>query len=109
MRTQSASAAYSAAESGARLAGGVVVNDVHSRLNATVVQRVEAPATVAELQHAMRRAREEDLPICVAGGRHAMGAQQFATGAVLLDLRGLDRILGFDPVRGRVEVQAGIQ
>ena len=109
MRTQSASAVYSAAESGARLAGGVVVNDVHSRLNATVVQRVEAPAAVAELQHAMRRAREEDLPICVAGGRHAMGAQQFATGAVLLDLRGLDRILGFDPVRGRVEVQAGIQ
>ena len=92
-----------------RLAGGVVVNDVHSRLNATIVQRVEAPASVAELREAIRRARDDGLPICVTGGRHAMGAQQFATGAVMLDLRGIDRILGFDPVRGLVEVQAGMQ
>ena len=57
----------------------------------------------------MRRAADEDCPVCVAGGRHAMGAQQFATDAVLIDTRRLDRIVGFDPVRGRVEVQAGMQ
>ena len=108
MRTQRLTTAYTG-DAGTPLAGGVVVNDVHSRLNATVVQRVEAPASVAELQDAMRRAREEALPICLAGGRHAMGAQQFATGAVLLDLRGLDRIVGFDPVDGRVQVQSGMQ
>ena len=108
MRTQRLTTAYTG-DAGTPLAGGVVVNDVHSRLNATVVQRVEAPASVAELQDAMRRAREEGLPICLAGGRHAMGAQQFATGAVLLDLRGLDRIVGFDPVDGRVQVQSGMQ
>lgn len=108
MRTQGATAAYTA-DAGARLADGIVVNDVHSRLNATVVQRVDAPASIAELQDAMRRAREEHLSVCISGGRHAMGAQQFATGAVLLDLRGLDRIVGFDPVGGRVQVQAGIQ
>lgn len=109
MRAQSATTAYTPAEAATRLAGGIVVNDVHSRLNATVVQRVESPASVAELQDAMRRARDDGLPMCAAGGRHAMGAQQFATGAVLLDLRALDRIVGFDPVRGRVEVQAGMQ
>jgi FAD/FMN-containing dehydrogenase len=87
----------------------VFVNDVHSRLNATRVERVEAPASIAELEGVMRRAADERRPVCVAGGRHAMGAQQFATGAVLLDIRKLDRILGFDPVRGQVEVQAGIQ
>lgn len=108
MRTQRATAAYTA-DAGARLADGIVVNDVHSRLNATVVQRVDAPASIAELQDSMRRARDDGLPVCIAGGRHAMGAQQFATGAVLLDLRGLDRIVGFDPVEGRVQVQSGMQ
>ncbi len=89
--------------------GATVVNDVHSRLNRTVVERVETPASVAELQAAMRRAADDGLPVAVAGGRHAMGGQQFATGGVLLDMRGLDRIVGFDPVRGRVEIQAGMQ
>ena len=87
----------------------VVVNDVHSRLNATAVARIETPVSVADLQRVMRRAADEGRPVSIAGGRHAMGAQQFATGAVLLDMRGLDRIVGFDPVRGRVEVQAGMQ
>jgi FAD/FMN-containing dehydrogenase len=86
-----------------------IVNDVHSRLNPTAVARIEAPASIAELQAAMRRAADEGLPVAIAGGRHAMGAQQFVTAGVLLDMRGLDRIVGFDPVRGRVEIQAGMQ
>jgi FAD/FMN-containing dehydrogenase len=97
---------------GATAAGpgaAVVVNDVHARLNPTVVHRIETPTTVVELQEVMRRAAGESRPICIAGGRHAMGAQQFATGAVLLDMRGLDRVVGFDPARGRVTIQAGMQ
>ena len=87
----------------------VVVNDVHSRLNATRVARVDAPASVRELQRAMHHAARNGRAVAIAGGRHAMGAQQFATDAVLLDMRGLDEILAFDPVRGRVEIQAGMQ
>jgi FAD/FMN-containing dehydrogenase len=87
----------------------VVVNDVHSRLNATVVHRVETPAAVGELHDIMRRAADEGRAVCIAGGRHAMGGQQFAGGGVLIDMRALDRVVGFDPVRGRVEVQAGMQ
>ncbi len=90
-------------------ARGVLVNDVHSRLNPTVVARIETPASVAELRLAMRRAAEARQPVVAAGGRHAMGAQQFASHGILLDLRGLDRVVGFDPVRGRIEVEAGIQ
>ena len=87
----------------------IVVNDVHSRLNETRVSRIDAPVSLRALQAAMRRAADEGRPVSIAGGRHAMGGQQFGQGAVLLDMRGMDRIVGFDPVRGRVEVQAGMQ
>jgi FAD/FMN-containing dehydrogenase len=90
-------------------AGGIVVNDVHSRLNATRVARVEVPASLRELQDVMRRAAREGRAVAIAGGRHAMGAQQFGAGAVQIDMRRLDRILAFDPVRGLVEIEAGMQ
>ena len=47
--------------------------------------------------------------VCVAGGRHAMGGQQFAAGAVLLDMRPMNRIVSLDRSRGIVEAEAGIQ
>jgi FAD/FMN-containing dehydrogenase len=47
--------------------------------------------------------------VCIAGGRHAMGAQAFATDGVLIDIRKLDRLLAFDAERGLIEVQSGMQ
>lgn len=88
---------------------GILVNDVHSRLNLTRVRGIVAPRSVEELQSAMRRAADEGVPLSIAGGRHAMGAQQFGTDALLIDMRGLDRVLRFDRERGTVEVEAGIQ
>lgn len=38
-----------------------------------------------------------------------MGAQQFGTDALLIDTRGLNRVLDFDPVAGLVTVEGGIQ
>ncbi len=38
-----------------------------------------------------------------------MGAQQFGTGATLIDTTALNRVLSFDPERGLIEVEAGIQ
>jgi FAD/FMN-containing dehydrogenase len=38
-----------------------------------------------------------------------MGGQQFCEGGLLIDTRGLDRILDFDGERGLIEVEAGIQ
>ncbi|HLF00133.1 MAG TPA: FAD-binding oxidoreductase, partial [Gaiellaceae bacterium] len=48
-------------------------------------------------------------PISIAGGRHAMGGQQFCSGGVLLDTRRLSSMLSMDEERGLVEVEAGIQ
>lgn len=88
---------------------GVLVNDVHSQLNPTRVDRVMAVDSVNAIRSAIFAARREGKPICVAGARHAMGAQQFGTGNVLLDTTRCHRVLQFHPDRGLIEVEAGIQ
>lgn len=47
--------------------------------------------------------------VSIAGGRHSMGGQQFGARTVLIDTRGLDRVLDFDRERGWVTVEGGIQ
>lgn len=88
---------------------GVVVNDVHSQLNPTRVDRIEQPDTLDTVRKVIAAARQEGRSVCIAGGRHAMGGQAFATGGVLIDIRTLDRVLAFDTVRGLIEIEAGIQ
>lgn len=88
---------------------GIAVNDVHSQLNATFVQEVLHPTSVDELQHIIRRARDDRRAIAVAGGRHSMGGQQFAEGGLLVDTRDLNRVLDFDTNQGVVNVEAGIE
>ena len=88
---------------------GVEVNDVQSRLNATRVRRVVTPNSLDALQAAVRDARRVGHAVSVAGGRHAMGGQQFGRGTVLVDTTRLNRVVSFDRTRGRIEVEAGIQ
>jgi FAD/FMN-containing dehydrogenase len=90
-------------------APGVVVNDVHSRLNETRVQRVETPDSVEAIQAIVRQARAEKRAISIAGGRHAMGAQQFGTDTILVDMARMDKVLGLDAESGVLTVQAGIR
>ena len=85
-----------------------LVNDVHSRMNATVVRRVERPASLEAVQDALGIAWGSGRAVSVAGGRHSMGGQQFGTDTVLIDMRGMDRVLHLDRARGTVTVQAGI-
>lgn len=80
---------------------GMLANDVHAQLNATVVRRVLRPASVAGVREAVLGARGEGGAIAIAGGRHAMGGQQFGGGLDLLDMTGLDCVLSFDPERAR--------
>ena len=47
--------------------------------------------------------------ISVAGGRHAMGGQQFGSGTWHLDTSPLSRVLDLDSERGLVTIEAGIQ
>jgi FAD/FMN-containing dehydrogenase len=62
---------------------------------------------VDEIRAALFQARRRGLSVAIAGGRHAMGGQQFIAGGCVLDLRGLNRILAFDRDSGLITVEAG--
>lgn len=85
----------------------VVLNDIHSRLNATTVDRVVRPRDVDEVRAAITQAKVENRTISVSGGRHAMGGQQFGAGTLHLDMTGMTRVLGFDRDRGHIQLEAG--
>src|SRR5690349_17827502 len=89
--------------------GGVMVNDVHSQLNPTVVDRIVDVRSAADARAAILAAAAEGKVICVSGGRHAMGGQQFARGGILLDTRRYGAVRAFDRERGLIEVESGMQ
>ena len=86
-----------------------LVNDIHSGLNETRVKSIFYPKSIAEIQRIIKVARKEGLSISIAGGRHAMGGQQFADNAILIDMKRMNKVLHFDYAVRTVEVQAGIQ
>jgi FAD/FMN-containing dehydrogenase len=87
----------------------IFVNDVHSQLNFTRVDKVLQPQSVEEVQRIIRAAKKDHDIISVAGGRHAMGGQQFGTDTVLIDIRKMNRVLHLDREHGLVEAEAGIE
>ena len=74
---------------------GAIVNDVHSKLNKTRVTKVIDVTSVIDVIEAVKQSKRVGLPIAIAGGRHAMGGQQFATDSILLNMRQLNRIRDF--------------
>jgi FAD/FMN-containing dehydrogenase len=90
-------------------APGLIVNDVHSQLNETRVDAIVKPLGVADVQRAVADARAAGKSVSIAGGRHAMGGQQFGEAGVLVDTRDLNRVLAFDAERGSITVEGGIQ
>jgi FAD/FMN-containing dehydrogenase len=86
-----------------------LVNDLHSQLNATRVAAIVTARDVDELRAAILRAQSAGTSVSISGGRHAMGGQQFGESTVLIDTRGLDRVLAFDAAAGLVTVEGGIQ
>jgi FAD/FMN-containing dehydrogenase len=90
-------------------ARGAWVNDIHSALNRTYVAEILQPRSLGELQSLIQRSSRERRAVCLAGGRHAMGGQQFASNANLFDMRRMNRVLGLDREQGLVEVESGVQ
>lgn len=88
---------------------GVLVNDVHTGLNPTWVRSVARPSTISDLQSILKDCYKHHRAISSSGSRHAAGGQQFATDSVLLDMRGLNRVVGLDEATGILEVEAGIE
>jgi FAD/FMN-containing dehydrogenase len=88
---------------------GVIVNDLHSELNESEVAEILSVDSLEAIRAGIARARALGVPVSVAGGRYAMGGQQFCASGVVLDTRKLNRVLNIDTERGLVEVEAGIQ
>ena len=88
---------------------GTLVNDIHSQLNSTLVDRLVRPDSLDSIQRVVRSARAEQKGISITAGRHAMGGQQFGTGTILVDMTTMNRVLNFDAAKGEIEVEAGIQ
>jgi FAD/FMN-containing dehydrogenase len=84
------------------------VNDTHSALNRTTVSQTIQPGSLPEVAQAVRNARAQGTPVAIAGGRHAMGGQQFLAGGTLIDMRRLNRVRSLDEEHGLIEVEAGI-
>src|SRR6187549_932455 len=72
--------------------GGVEVNDVQSQLNVTRVHEIRQPRSIDEMQIALREAQRQGRGVSVAGGRHAMGGQQFGSDTMLLDTRSFNQV-----------------
>ena len=62
---------------------GIDVNDIHSQLNPTSVDRIVPVDSLEAIQAAIAAAQDERKSISIAGGRHAMGGQQFGSGTIL--------------------------
>jgi len=91
-----------------KAAGPLWVNDTHSALNRTPVDRIVEPARTAEVAEAVSAATRRGEPLAVCGARHAMGGQQFLSGGTLLDTRRLNQVRWFDRGSALFEVEAGI-
>jgi FAD/FMN-containing dehydrogenase len=83
------------------------VNDIHSGLNRTRVARVVTPKSRAEVQELVQHAKAQRMSVSIAGGRHAMGGQQFGTDTVLVDMRALNSTLAYNADRHTIEVSGG--
>src|SRR5260221_11558152 len=57
---------------------GILVNDLHGQLSATLVNRIVQPDTLDGVRGALKLAQSDNPAICTAGGRHAVGARAFA-------------------------------
>jgi|SRR5882724_1097667 len=88
---------------------GELVNDVQTGLNPTRVSKIVRPTSAPDIQSVLKDCAKHGQSLCVSGSRHAAGGQQFATDALLLDMRSMNRVVGLDERSGVLHVEAGIE
>ncbi len=70
---------------------------------------VAHPQTVEQCRAILEYCRAKGLTLCPRGSGHSYGDQALNDGQVLLDTRGMDRVLDFDLDTGRIVVEPGVQ
>jgi FAD/FMN-containing dehydrogenase len=87
----------------------VLVNDVHTGLNPTRVDRVERPTSVSQIQEILKDCRKHGKTVSICGSCHATGGQQFAAHSVLIDMRAMKQVLSLDAESGILAVESGVE
>lgn len=85
------------------------LNDVHSKLNKTIVEQVIFPQSIQDIVDSVMMANKNGISLSISAGKHAMGGQQFGTGTINLDMSKYNRVVSFDSEKGIIEVESGIQ
>lgn len=85
--------------------GHQIVNDV-TGLNPVPVWATVTPTSNDEIRVAIERTSG---PLCIGGGRFSMGGQTASAGALHIDMRRMNAVLGFSPQHRTIRVQAGIR
>jgi len=84
---------------------GGTINDA-SCLNRTPIRGVVEVRRADDVRNALAFARQHGLRVSIAGVRHSMGGQAFAKNALVLDMRGFNRITLDEPA-AVVRVESG--
>ena len=87
----------------------IVLNDLHSRLNPTLVASLHHPKSTYEVLTLIKQAKNQGKSISISGGQHSMGGQQSGSGTMHLNMSEMNDVLRFDRKNGIVTVEAGIQ
>jgi len=64
--------------------------------------------SAADLEHSLQDSREKGIPICLRGSGASYGDAALTTNHNLFDLRGMNKILNWDPEKGTLRAQAGV-
>ncbi len=80
-----------------------VVNDI-TGANPVLVWAIVTPRDTDEVAEALRRS---DGPVSIGGGRFSMGGQCASPKSLHLDMRQMNKVLGFSPSDKTIRVQAG--
>lgn len=90
-------------------AKGIALNDIHSHLNPTRVEKVLYPTSTQEVVEIVKQAKIKQKSISISGSRHAMGGQQFGKGTIHIRTSKMNDVLSFDREKGILRVEAGIE
>jgi FAD/FMN-containing dehydrogenase len=82
-----------------------IVNDV-TGLNPISVWAIAKPKTIPEVVEAIAK---YDGAVSVGGGHFSMGGQTASPGSLHLDMRQMNQVIWFSPIKKIIRVQAGIR
>ena len=78
------------------------------KLLPTKIKRVESATEEHSLIKLVRDAKVSGEKISIAGMQHSQGGQTYYPNGTMLDMKGYNKILEFDPEKKQITVQSGV-